>query len=474
MGGTLVIEIALILLLMVANGFFAASEIAVVSSRKGRLEQQAKGGSGSAAAALALAENPNRFLSTVQVGITLIGTFAAAFGGDRLSEPLADFLRASVPALAASADVIALTLVVLAITYFSLIVGELVPKRLALQNAEGIASAVAPPMTLLARLASPVVSFLTASTELVLRLLGRHNVAEQPITEDDIIALVEEGREGGTVEASERDIIANVFTFSDRTVRSVMTPRAKMVALTVDTPLSQALTVVNESGYSRIPVYDGTPDQIVGVLHVKDLLRSWGTTEQPTLRTIMRPAVFVPEMQRAALVLQQLRQRHVPLAIVLDEYGQTAGLITLEDLIEELVGDIGDEYDEIGEGLVRRDDGSYLVDGSTDLTRLDDLLDLPEADTFARVNGIETVAGLVLTLLGHIPRSGELAAWQGYRFEVVDMDGQRIDKVLVVPLPPEGAAQSRAALATGAVLPPPVTPDGASVSLPADPARPEA
>lgn len=424
-------EALLILILTMINGFFAASEIAIVSARKNRLEQRAAEGHSGAAAALELADNPNRFLSTVQVGITIISTLAAAFGGASFASAL-EVPLAQVPALRPYASSIALGLVVAAISYLSLIVGELVPKRLALQGAEAMAAAVAPAMRFLSRATSPVVSFLTFSTELVLRLLGRHAVAEQPVTEDDVKALVREGAAEGTLEEAEEVLINSVFSFTERSVRSIMTPRTQMVALDVDTPFEQALKLVIESGYSRIPVYEESLDRVIGVLYAKDLLRAWGQTEAADLRGLVRPPLHVPESQRAVVAFQQLKQQRSALAIVLDEYGQVAGLISIEDMLEELVGDIHDEYDEASpEALVEREDGSYLVDGLLSFTTLRERLPLPDADELVREHGFETTAGFVLALLGRIPAVGDTVEWQGYRLEVVDMDGRRIDKILL-------------------------------------------
>ncbi|MGQ9548847.1 MAG: hemolysin family protein [Roseiflexus sp.] len=448
----ILLESLLILLLIIANGFFAASEIAIVSARKGRLEQQAERGDSGARAALALLEAPSRFLSTVQVGITLFGTFAAVFGGASIVRVLDTWLR-GIQWLAPYAGALAPSIVALIISYFSLIAGELVPKRLALQNAERVAAAVAPVMALLARLVSPAVSFLTFSTEVVLQLLGRHNVAEMPVTEDDIMALVREGAADGTVADSEQTVIHNVFKFSDRTVRSLMTPRTQITAIDVDTPIEEALRIATGSGYSRIPVYEGSLDHVIGILYVKDLLAFWGRCEPPDLRELLRPPMYVIESQRAVQAFQQLKQNRNALAIVLDEYGQVAGVITIEDMLEELVGDISDEYDdEIDESIVRRDDGSYLVDGLTPFTDLRDRLKLPPADDLVREHGFETLAGFLLALLGRIPSAGDSVKWEGYSFEIVDMDGRRIDKVLVVP-PRPAVDQTQHVLATRAMMP---------------------
>lgn len=447
-------EIILILVLILANGVFAASEIAVVSARKGRLEQQAEQGSRGAAAALKLGEDPSRFLSTVQVGITLFGTFAAVFGGSGVSRMLQASL-VQIPALAPYADALAPAIVALAISYLSLILGELVPKRLSLQNAEAMAVLVAPLMRWLARVASPAVSFLTFSTELVLALLGRRNVAEQPVTEDDIMALVREGAAEGTVEDAERELIRNVFTFTDRPVRSMMTPRTQIAAVDIETATAEVFAAIVESGYSRLPVYEGSLDHIIGILYVKDLLHAWADPPSVNLRELLRPPLHVLESQRASAVFQLLKQRRSALALVLDEYGQVAGVVTLEDLLEELVGDISDEYDDHDEAIVRLEDGSFLVDGLLPFGEALERLQLPAAaEELLRQHGFETMAGFLLALLGRIPAAGDTVRWEGYTLQVMDMDGRRIDKVQVRP--PHGTAleQTRGVLATGAALPP--------------------
>ncbi|HMO56219.1 MAG TPA: hemolysin family protein [Roseiflexaceae bacterium] len=429
-------EILIILILILANGFFAASEIAVVSSRKGRLEQQVASGRAGAQAALRLADNPSRFLSTVQVGITVFGTFAAVFGGAGLAAQIGGVL-ATVPILAPYAAGLGATVVALSISYLSLIIGELVPKRIALQNAESIASFVAPFMEGVARIAAPVVSFLTFSTEVVLRLLGRRNLADAPVTEDDIMALVREGAAEGTVAAAEQDLITNVFTLSDRTVRSIMTPRTQIVAVEINTPLVDALRLITDSGYSRLPVYQESLDHVVGMLYVKDMLHALADPAAVELRTLVRPPIYVLESQRAAAAFQQLKQRRSALAIVLDEYGQVAGVVSVEDILEELVGDIEDEYDDADESFVRREDGSYLVDGLLPFVDFQQRLPLPEVEELVREHGFETLAGFMLAILGHIPSVGAVIRWHGYTFEVVDMDGRRIDRILIIPPPVE-------------------------------------
>ncbi len=452
---TIAIQFALILLLMLANGFFSASEIAVVSSRRGRLQQRAEAGSRGAQTALELADEPNRFLATVQVGITLIGVVAAAFGGDVLEEPLARLLIGYIGPR--YAQPVAFTLVVILITYLSLILGELVPKRLALQNAEALATKVAPVMRFISNLAAPVVWFLTLSTQGVLRLIGRSKVEEETVTEEDVLSLVREGTAEGSLETTERDLIERVFNFTDVTARNIMTPRTEILGVSVDTPLDQIVARVIESGYSRIPVYRGSLDTIEGILYAKDVLRATkvaqDTGQPPQLIEMMRPPVFVLEHQRIASVLQQLQQSRTHLALVLDEYGQTDGLLTLEDVLEQLTGDISDEYDEADTMIVQRPDGSWLVDGLMPYADAEQRIGLPSRAMLEQLPSFDTVAGLVLALMEHIPTAGETTRVEDWNIEVMDMDGLRIDKLLISRDVPDGSSQTEAALALTAGRP---------------------
>lgn len=455
------LEIVIIVVLTLANGFFAASEIAVVSSRKGRLQHRAEEGNRGAVVALELAENPNRFLSTVQVGITLISTFAAAFGGASLAEEL-EVALSTLPALAPYAGPISLAVVVALVAYLSLILGELVPKRLALQNAEGIASAIAPVMRLVANIAGPIVGFLTFSTEMVLRLLRRHNVEETAVSEDDIIALAREGVAEGTLEATEQVMISNVFSLTDRTVRSLMTPRTEMHTVEVGASFSTALRAIVASGHSRLPVYEDSLDNIVGILFAKDLLRICGSPEESqafNLCSLVRLPVYLPEGQRAIVALKHFREQRSSIGIVVGEFGDVSGLITIGDILTEVVGEIGGENAQAEQQVVRRDNGSYLVDGLLPVSDLRNYVSLPGLDELAREHRFDTLAGLLLLLSGRIPVVGDSLSWQGYSFEVLDMDGNRIDKVLVRPVARSSSEQTEGALAIGAVLPVPELPE---------------
>jgi putative hemolysin len=449
------LEVVIIVVLVLANGLFAAAEIAVVSSRKGRLQQQADAGKRGAAVALELAENPNRFLSTVQVGITLIGTFAAAFGGASLAEELEASLS-TVPAIAPYAGPISLVAVVALVSYLSLILGELVPKRIALQNAEGIASALAPLMRFVARVARPVVSFLTFSTEIVLRLLGRHNVEETAVSEDDVIALAREGVAEGTLEATEQQMISNVFSLADRTVKSLMTPRTEMYAVEISASLSEALDALVASGHSRLPVYEENFDRIAGVLFALDLLRVCRQPEGVELRDLLHPPLYLPEGQKAFMALHQFREKNVSVGIVVGEFGEVSGLITVDDILAEVAGEFGDEHEAREQPVVSRGDGSYLVEGLFPVADLEEDLSVSGVEELGREHHFDTLAGLLLFLFGRIPATGDTVAWQDFQFEVLDMDGNRIDKVLVRPMTRASAEQqSEGALALGAVLPRP-------------------
>lgn len=432
------IEIVLTLLLIIANGFFSGSEIAIVSARPSRLQQRINAGERGAQQALDLAQHSDRFLATVQVGITLISTLAAAFGGARISQVLADVLRA-IPALASVADTLAFLLVVTIITYLSLVVGELVPKRMALQHAEAIAVRVAPIMAGLARWARPVIALLSASSNLVLRLLRQHRSDANPVTEEDILYLTNEATTSGGVEAEEAQLIRHVFRFTDRVVREVMTPRGEIVAVEVTTPASAVVAIFLDSGHSRVPVYEHTLDEIVGILHVKDLLRA---REQQAsgedtldLRQIARKPTFVLEHQHIADLLPRFQREGTHMALVTDEYGQIAGLLTLEDTLEELVGDISDEYD-VAEApsLVRRDDGTWLVDGAEAYESVREQIGLPPIPPEER-GEYTSLAGVIIARLGRIPVEGDTVQIGAVILEVVDMDGRRVDKVLARPQP---------------------------------------
>jgi putative hemolysin len=427
-------EILFIVVLILINGFFAAAEIAIVAARKNRLQQRADEGDRASQTALALALDPNRFLPTVQVGITLVSTLAAVFAGDQLTGRLEAVIE-QVPLgfIAINADPIATGIVVLLITVLSLLFGELVPKRLALRYAEGLARFVAPFMNRLSRVAHPFVWFMGATTNAVLFMLRTRAASEPSVSVDDIEHMIESGRAEGVVEALEERVAIEALRLGERTVRDIMRPRIDLDALDVNTPADEVIGAVAMAGFSRLPVYEKDLDHIIGFVHIKDLFRQQYLGWPIELRKLMHPALFVPETMPLDRLLQLMQEKHNQLAIVLDEYGGTEGMVTLEDVVQELVGEIRDEHRrEEQQHFVQRDDQSWLVDGSVSIQDFIEHLDI-RIDNELR--GFSTVSGLILERLGRIPAIGDKTDWNGYELEVVDMDGQRIDRILVTRLP---------------------------------------
>jgi putative hemolysin len=431
-----------ILFLILANGVFAAAEIALVSARRVRLEQRAEEGNAAARTALDLSHSPNRFLSTVQIGITLVGILSGALGGATLSRYLSPLI-AGIPALEPYAPLIALVLVVLTITYFSLVIGELIPKRLALNNPEATAILVARPMKFISRLASPIVSFLSKSTDLGLRLLGIRKSEEPPITEEELIGLLEQGTRVGVFDEAEQDIVESVFRLGDRRVETIMTPRTEMTWLDMDMPPEESFQKAIDSQYSLLPVSKGELDNVQGVLEVRDLLIARLKGEPFQLQDLLKQPIFVPESIPMLRVLEEVRARGLTLAIVLDEYGGVLGIVTLVDILKALVGDIPTAHDEYEPLVVRRPDGSWLVDGLMRVDELKELLDLEILPGEERV-AYQTLGGLVMAVIGEIPSTGQSFDLQDFQFEVIDMDGRRVDKVLITPpAPPDEEAQTQ-------------------------------
>ncbi|HEV7590582.1 MAG TPA: hemolysin family protein [Longimicrobium sp.] len=425
-------EILIILLLVLANGVFAMSEIAVVSSRRPRLRHLAEAGDRGARRALELAEAPDRFFATVQVGITLVGILTGAFGGATIAAKLAEALE-RVPALAPYAHAAALAAVVLGITYLSLIVGELVPKRIGMQHPERIAARVAGPMAALARLASPAVWVLSASTDVVLRVLRLPRPQEPPVTEAEIKVLLEQGAEAGVFEPGESEMVTRVFRLGDQRVSAVMTPRHRAVWLDADAPFEQARAAMAGHRFSRYLLCEGELDQVVGVVDVRDLWVAEVAGEPVRdLRAVARQPLVVPDSMRAMQLLERFRESGMHMALVVDEYGGVAGLATLNDILSEVAGDLtlaGPEHP----AVVRREDGSWLVDGALAVEELRELLGLDERRGAPRE--YRSVGGWIFTELGRVPTEGDHFEAEGHRLEVVDMDGNRIDKVLVERIP---------------------------------------
>lgn len=433
--GSVSTELVIVLLLVLLNGVFSMSEMAVVSARKVRLEQLANGGDRDARAALALANEPNRFLATIQFGITLVGIFTGAFGGAALAAPLAAALR-GVPGLTGYADGLALALVVIAITYLSLIFGELVPKRLALNSPERVAKLVARPMGLLSRLATPFVALLGASTDLVLRALRVRPADEDPVTEEEVAILIEQGTRAGVFDAAEGEIVEAVFRLNDRSIGSLMTPRTDIVWLDVAAPHAELCRTVIHSKHSRFPVCRGGPDEVLGLVTTANVLAP-STPDVPfDLYALMHPATFLPETVPAFRAIESFKRSGEHLAIVIDEYGTTLGIITAFDILEALVGGIPSPEDAAEPPIVRRLDGSWLLDGALPVEDVKEALDVDELPD-ERDGEYRTLGGLTMHQLGRVPATGDYFDWNGLRFEVVDMDGRRVDKLLVAPVPTE-------------------------------------
>lgn len=428
------LEIAIVLVLIALNSLFSMSEFALVSAKKTRLRQRAEEGDTRAAVALKLANEPTPFLSTVQIGITLIGIFAGAFGEATIAEGLAAYL-VKFPALAPYSGALSITFVVLIITYMTLIFGELVPKRLALSNAESIASAVAKPMFSLSILAKPFVTILSSSTEAVLRAMKVRKITGPPVTEEEIMIMLEEGTKAGVFEKAELSMIEGVLEIGDRRVDSLMTHRNDLIALDLEDPTDENLRKIIESGRSNFPAYEGVLDNVVGMISIKRVLERVVESGTVNLKALVTKPLFVPESASVMKLLESFRETGVHIALITDEYGSIQGVITLHDILEAIVGEIRSPGEPVEAQIKVREDGSLLIDGDTPIEKLKDALSV---DSFPGegLGYYRTIAGLIIFVLQRIPVTGDHIVLEGLKYEVVDMDGNRIDKVLVTQVPP--------------------------------------
>jgi len=428
-------DIIIILFLILLNGVFSMSELAVVSAKRLRLEKMSADGSGGAKTAIALADDPSRFLSTVQVGITLIGIFNGAFGEASLTARLTPMLaEAGVPE--AWARNTALGVVVVSITFLSIVLGELVPKRIAILYPEFMAATVSRPMHQLSRLMHPFVRLLGMTTDFIMRLLGMRQHKDEVPTEDEVTGMIRESTDAGVFERTEYDIAARALRLDDWHLRALMTPRIDLEFLDLDEPLERSLQRIADSPYSRFPVYRGDRSQVVGMIRARNLFEQ--AIRAQTLQSIdvaaaVEPLLFVPESVSAIDLLEQLKKHRAELAMIVDEYGDIQGMITLTDVMGALGGEVptGEDHDP-GDG-VRREDGSWLMDGGMILDRFRYLTGAEFAFPDEDAAAYHTLAGFALYQLGYIPKVGEALEWNGWRFEVIDMDGNRIDKLLVAP-----------------------------------------
>lgn len=422
-------EIVLLLILILLNGLFAMSEIAIVSSKRVRLQQMAEAGGTGARHALTLASEPTRFLSSVQVGITSIGILSGAIG----EASVAYRLRVSfeqVPAVAAHAETLSLAIMVVVLTYVSLILGELVPKRLALTHPEVIASIIARPMTILARVGRPIVYLLSVSTDTILRLLRVRSVKQPAVTIEELRVLLEQGAEEGIVEQTEHEMVNNVLNLDDRHVGAALTPRTDVVYLDVRDSMDVNRDKLREDPHSVLPLCEGGLDHVLGVVRATKVLEQMLAGRALDLATLAEPALFVPETMTLMKLLEQFKRTHLPIALVVNEFGDVEGVVSLTDVISSIVGDLPAEPGEES-SMVRRDDGSWLVDGGLDLDTVLRTLDAETLLSNEDRQHYHTLGGLVMMALGRVPRTGDTFQKGPYRFEVVDMDGNRVDRVLV-------------------------------------------
>ena len=422
-------ELLIILFLVLINGVFSMSEIALVSSRKSRLEAFARNGDRQAKAALELANSPNRFLSTVQIGITLIGILTGVYSGDKITTDLEAFLGA-LPYVSLYKHSVAVGLVVLLITFLSLVLGELVPKRIGMSNPEAIAMFVAKPMNVLSRITSPFIALLSFASDLLIRLLNiKPN--ESSVTEEEIKSLIQEGTSGGVFEEIEQEIVHNVFQLGDRRVTSLMTNRQEIVWLDIEDSVEDNKAKVFETKHAVYPLCRGTVDNVLGLIYIKDLIGEDVEERLASLATLKREPVYLPESNRAYQALEKFKDHRVYFGIIVDEYGGLMGVVTMHDIMDALVGDISEE-DEYETEIFKREDGTYLIDAQLPFDDFVQYFDVNVQDTERKeLVGFNTLGGFALHILEDIPETGETFHWKHFDFEIIDMDKSRIDKILV-------------------------------------------
>jgi len=430
-------QIAVVFLLILLNGFFAMAEMAVVSARKARLQHAAELGREGARVALELKRDPGRFLSTVQIGITVISVLASAFGGATLADTLAQYLETFPGWVGHYAKSISFAVVVILISYFTLILGELVPKRLALSRPEYIAARLSWLLQIMAWLTAPAERLLSASSNLVLRIIPMPSGEPSPVTEEEITLMLREATAAGHFQAAETAMVQMVFRLGDRRVSAVMTPRTQVEWLDLTDSEDENRRKIRDSAYSRFPVVEGGPQHVVGIVQVKDLHTAALAGRPFDLRAALGAPLFLPNTVTALRALEIFKKSGAPMALVVDEYGDFEGIITLHDILQSLVGDIADPADADSQAVVRRDDGSWLADGMITADEVKDLTGLPrlpgeDSDDF------QTLGGFLMARINRVPKVGDHISVAGIRFEVVDMDGRRVDRVLIIPPKPTG------------------------------------
>lgn len=439
---SLILQIVLLFVLILVNAFFAMSEIAIISLNDSKIEKMAENGHKKAKQIMRLTENSSSFLSTIQIGVTLAGFLTSASASQvfaqRLTDAVSPILPDGIPvSLVHSISVVLITLIM---SYFSLVFGELAPKRIAMQIPEKISFLAVDPLLFVAKITKPAVKLLSFSTNLVVRIFGFDpNSDEETVTEEEIRMMVDVGQEKGVIEDTQKEMIDNIFEFDDIDVSDIMTHRTDMYAVEANDSLQHVIDISVERGYSRIPVYDDDPDNIIGIAYIKDLIPYIGKSlPENGLRSIMRKAYYVPESKKCGKLFKEMGESHVQMAIVVDEYGGTAGLVTLEDLLESIVGNIQDEYDNESEEISRIDDATFTIDGTTDIEEVGDLINV----TFPK-GDYDTLGGYIISRLGFLPADGEMNSleFENFRFTVLSVEDRRIGKVKVEILP--SAAESK-------------------------------
>ncbi|MBM4428564.1 MAG: HlyC/CorC family transporter [Chloroflexi bacterium] len=416
-------EVLLILILVLTNGILSMSEAALVASRKARLQQQANEGNKKSVMALKLIADPNIFLSTVQIGITLIGVLSGAVGGITLSQTISTAIM-NVPYIGPYSETIALGIVVLTITILTIWLGELVPKRLGINSPERIAQLVAGPMLFISRIFSPFINGMSKATNFALRLLGVNASTEPPITEEELQMLIDQGTQAGVFEESEQDMVEGVFSLGDQRVYSLMTPRTEIVWLDISDTTEEILEKIANCSYSRFPVRQDSLETIVGIVKARDLLVTSLSGKAIHLKELTKPAIFVPETMLASRALEILKEKNTELLLVVDEFGGVQGLLTINDILEEIVGEMEGQEPQ----ATQRQDGSWLLDG---MLEVDEFKEIFELNELPHENEYETLSGFIMTSLGRLPQTADHFEWNNLRFEVIDMDGRRVDKILV-------------------------------------------
>ncbi|GER94687.1 HlyC/CorC family transporter [hot springs metagenome] len=419
-------NILFILIFIFINGFFAASEIAVVTIRRSRIKQLVEEGKKNAEILNKLKESPDRFLATIQIGVTLAGALASAIGGAAAVEVIKPILKTvPIPFIAVSSEAIAIGVVVICITYFSLIFGELIPKSIALSNPEGVGLFTAPVINRISNLANILVTILTSSTNMLLKPFGKKAFTERGyITEEEVKMLIEEGGERGVFELEEKELIHSVFEFTDTFAKEVMKPVTQMVVININMPIDEIKTIIAEEKFSRYPVIGKDINDIRGILYAKDFYNILSKTGSVDIHKIIKPPMFIPETMKISILLREMQKKRIHMAIVIDEYGAVSGLVTMEDLLEEIVGEIRDEYD-IESPVIRLSDGSIIIDASISVSDLseDYNIEIPSSPEY------ETLGGFIITYLQRIPQTGDMIEINDKRLKVIEMVGQRIAKV---------------------------------------------